>query len=341
MFKRHPLLKYYLKKIVTYIVTIWGAFTIAFFLFRLMPSNPIDAWVKSLERQYSVKIDRGSELVDYYKEQFGLNGTLWEQYVRYLYNTFVKFDLGPSFINFPTPVQELLLARLPWTLALMGISILIAWVLGLLIGAAAAWFRTSPVSGWLTNISIVLSQIPPYLIAIFLVLFLGYTLKLFPTRGAWDAQYPVGLNWNFIQSVLWHSILPASAIIITSLAGWILSTRSLIVTILGEDYLMYAEAKGLSPWEIMTRYALRNALLPQTMGLALTMGFMMSGQLLIEMLFVYPGLGELMSRGIQVFDYNTMMGIIILSIFSVMTASLIVELTLPVIDPRIRKEIMS
>ncbi len=341
MFKRHPLLKYYLKKIVTYIVTIWGAFTIAFFLFRLMPSNPIDAWVKSLERQYSVKIDRGSELVDYYKEQFGLNGTLWEQYVRYLYNTFVKFDLGPSFINFPTPVQELLLARLPWTLALMGLSILIAWVLGLLIGAAAAWFRTSPVSGWLTNISIVLSQIPPYLIAIFLVLFLGYTLKLFPTRGAWDAQYPVGLNWNFIQSVLWHSILPASAIIITSLAGWILSTRSLIVTILGEDYLMYAEAKGLSPWEIMTRYALRNALLPQTMGLALTMGFMMSGQLLIEMLFVYPGLGELMSRGIQVFDYNTMMGIIILSIFSVMTASLIVELTLPVIDPRIRKEIMS
>ena len=341
MFKRHPLLKYYLKKIVTYIVTIWGAFTIAFFLFRLMPSNPIDAWVKSLERQYSVKIDRGSELVDYYKEQFGLNGTLWEQYVRYLYNTFVKFDLGPSFINFPTPVQELLLARLPWTLALMGLSILLAWVLGLLIGAAAAWFRTSPVSGWLTNISIVLSQIPPYLIAIFLVLFLGYTLKLFPTRGAWDAQYPVGLNWNFIQSVLWHSILPASAIIITSLAGWILSTRSLIVTILGEDYLMYAEAKGLSPWEIMTRYALRNALLPQTMGLALTMGFMMSGQLLIEMLFVYPGLGELMSRGIQVFDYNTMMGIIILSIFSVMTASLIVELTLPVIDPRIRKEIMS
>jgi peptide/nickel transport system permease protein len=193
----------------------------------------------------------------------------------------------------------------------------------------------------LTNISIVLSQVPPYLIAIFLVLFLGYTLKIFPTRGAYDAQYAVGFNWEFIKSVIWHSILPAFAIIVASLAGWVLSTRSLIVTILGEDYLMYAEAKGLSPWEIMTRYALRNALLPQTMGLALTMGFMMSGQLLIEMLFVYPGLGELMSRGIQVFDYNTMMGIIILSIVSVMTASLIVELTLPLIDPRIRKEIMS
>jgi peptide/nickel transport system permease protein len=129
--------------------------------------------------------------------------------------------------------------------------------------------------------------------------------------------------------------------VVTSLAGWILSTRSLIVNILGEDYLMYAEAKGLKPSYIMTRYALRNAMLPQAMGLALTMGFMMSGQLLIEILFVYPGIGELMSRAIAVFDFNSLYGIILLSIFSVMTASLLVELVLPIIDPRIRREIIA
>jgi len=231
--------------------------------------------------------------------------------------------------------------RLPWTVGLLSFSIVIAWVLGLLVGTIAGWFRDSTASDWLTNFAIALSQIPPYLVAIFLVLIVGYQLKLLPTRGSFDGQYAIGFNWNFIKSVVSHSILPALAIIVVSLAGWTLSTRSLIINILGEDYLMYAEAKGLTPWEIMTRYALRNAMLPQAMGLALTMGFLMSGQLLIEILFVYPGIGELMARAIAVFDYNSMMGIILLSVFSVMTASLIVELALPIIDPRIRRDIIA
>lgn len=340
MLKKHPILKYVLIRIFNYLFTIWGAATVAFFAFHMVPTNPVDAWIKSLERQYSVTIPKGSEMVAYYKEQFGLNGTLWDQYIHYL-NQLLHGNMGPSFINFPTPVQDLLMQRIPWTVGLLGVSLLLAWVMGLLIGTVAGWFRDSAISDAMTNISIALSQIPPYLIAIFLVLFIGYQLKLLPTRGAWDAQYPIGFNWDFIKSVVSHSILPAAAIIIVSLAGWILSTRSLIVNILGEDYLMYAEAKGLKPWDIMTRYALRNAMLPQAMGLALTLGFMMSGQLLIEILFVYPGIGELMMRAIAVFDFNSLMGIILLSVFSVMTASLVVELALPIIDPRIRRDIVS
>jgi peptide/nickel transport system permease protein len=340
MLKRHPIIKYVLTRLFNYAFTIWGAFTIAFFLFRLVPTNPVDAWVMSLERQYSVTVPKGSEMVAYYKEMFGLNGTLWDQYTHYL-NMLLHGSLGPSFINFPTPVEDLLMRRIPWTVGLLSVSIIIAWVLGLILGTLAGWFRDSVASDWLTNLSIGLSQIPPYLIAIVLVLIIGYQLKLLPTRGAWDAQYAIGFNWNFIKSVISHSILPGLAIVISSLASWILSTRSLVVNILGEDYLMYAEAKGLKPWYIMTRYALRNAMLPQAMGLALTMGFMMSGQLLIEILFVYPGIGELMARAISVFDFNSMYGIILLSIFSVMTASLIVELALPLIDPRIRREIIA
>ena len=340
MFKRHPILKYVLIRLFNYVFTIWAAATVAFFAFHMVPSNPVDAWIKSLERQYSVTVPKGSEMVAYYKEIFGLNGTLWDQYTHYL-NQLVHGNLGPSFINFPTPVQNLLMQRIPWTIGLLGVSLVTAWILGLLVGTIAGWFRDSAVSDSLTNISIALSQIPPYLLAIFLVLFIGFQLKLLPTRGAYDAQFAVGFTWDFIKSVIYHSILPALAIIVVSLAGWILSTRSLIVNILGEDYLMYADAKGLKPWDIMTRYALRNAMLPQAMGLALTMGFMMSGQLLIEMLFVYPGIGELMSRAISVFDFNSLMGIILLSVFSVMTATLIVELLLPIIDPRIRREIIS
>ena len=339
MFKRYPLLAYYLKRIVLYVITIWGAFTITFFLFRLLPANPIQAWLSTLERQYSKTIANGAEMANYYKEQFGLNGTIWEQYGRYMYNVFIKHDLGPSFINFPTPVQDLIAQRLPWTLFLMGFSIITAWVLGLLLGLLAGWFRDTRWSGAITNISIGLSQIPPYLIAVFLVLILGYQLAIFPTRGAWDGQFNVGFNLPFIGSLLWHTFLPMLSIIVVSVAGWILSTRSLIVTLLGEDYLQYAEAKGLRSWNVMRRYGLRNAMLPQATALALTMGAALNGQLLVELLFTYPGLGELISRAIQYFDYNAIMGVILLSIFSVMTASLIVDLLLPLIDPRIRTAI--
>lgn len=341
MLKRHPLIAYYIGKVILYLITIWGAFTITFFLFRLLPVNPIDSWVKSLERQYSKTVANGPELVNYYKEQFGLNGTLWDQYVRYMYNVIFKRDLGPSFINFPTPVQDLIAERLPWTLFLMGISILTSWILGMILGMLAGWFRETRWSGALTNISVGLSQVPPYLIAIFLVLILGYRLALFPTRGAWDAQYEVGLNWPFIKSLLSHTFLPVISIVLVTVAGWTLSTRSLIVTLLGEDYLLYAEAKGLKTTNVMRRYGLRNILLPQTTALALTLGAALNGQLLIELLFIYPGLGELISRAIAYFDFNALMGVILLSIFSVMTASLIIDLLLPIIDPRIRATIQA
>lgn len=341
MLKRHPLIAYYLSKVVLYLITIWGAFTITFFIFRLLPVNPVDSWVKSLERQYSKTITNGPELVNYYKEQFGLNGTLWDQYVRYMYNVIFKRDLGPSFINFPTPVQNLIAERLPWTLFLMGVSILTSWILGMILGLLAGWFRETRWSGALTNISVGLSQVPPYLIAIFLVLLFGYRWAIFPTRGAWDAQYEVGLNLPFIKSLLSHTFLPVISIVLVTVAGWVLSTRSLIVTLLGEDYLLYAEAKGLKTTNVMRRYGLRNILLPQTTALALTLGAALNGQLLIELLFIYPGLGELLSRAIAYFDFNALMGIILLSIFSVMTASLIIDLLLPLIDPRIRATIQA
>ncbi|HOU13079.1 MAG TPA: ABC transporter permease [Anaerolineae bacterium] len=339
LLRKYPILGYYFNKLFTYFITIFGALTITFFMFRLIPTNPIQNWVKSLERQYSVKVEGGDAMINRYKEEFGLTGTLWEQYTRYMYQVIVKGDLGPSFIAFPTPVQDLLIKAIPWTVALLSVSIVISWVLGLLIGSAAAWFRESPISDAITNTSIALSQVPSYLIALFLVLFLGYQWKLLPTRGAFDGQYTIGWNWDFIKSVASHSILPVMAIVVVSLSGWILSTRSLVISNIGEDYLLYAEAKGLKPGKIMVGYALRNAMLPQATGLALTLGSMMSGQLLIENMFVYPGLGQVMGRAIAIFDYNTMMGIIILSVVSVMTASLIVDLLLPAIDPRIRTAI--
>ncbi len=332
---------YYFRKVITYLFTIWGAFTLTFFLFRLLPGNPVEAWVATLQRQYSVSSTSIASTADYYKQQFGLNGPLGEQYVRYMYQVFIKGNLGPSFVNYPDPVQVLILRRLPWTIFLLGVSVLLSWFLGIIVGLFAGWFRESRLSSMITNVAIALSQIPAYLIALFLVLFLGYQLGIFPTRGAWDAQYPIGFNLPFILSALKHAILPVTSIVLVSVAGWILTTRSLIVTQLGEDYLNYAEAKGLKPWNIMRRYALRNIMLPQTTGLALTLGAIFNGQLLIELLFVYPGLGDLLNIAINDYDFNTVLGIILISILSVMTASLLIDLALPLIDPRIRTQIQA
>jgi peptide/nickel transport system permease protein len=332
-------LLYILKKLAVYALTIWGALTITFFLFRSIPSDPVSAWAGMLEQQYAVNIEGGSAMVEEYRRMFGLDKSLPEQYVNWMYNAIVHQQLGPSFVNFPRPVEELLAERLPWTIGLLSTSIIIAWVLGLLIGTVAAWWRGSWASSALTNVSIVLSQIPPYLVAIVLVLIIAYQARILPARGAWDAQYAPGFNLPFILSVLQHAILPATSLILVSVAGWILSTRSLVVSILGEDYLLYAEAKGLPTHQVLWRYALRNAMLPQATGLALSLGFIMSGQLLIETLFVYPGMGELLQRAIIALDFNTIMGCIVLSIVTVMTASLLIDLLLPLIDPRVRAEL--
>jgi peptide/nickel transport system permease protein len=339
MLKRYPLLRYVLRKLLAYVLTIWGAFTITFFLFRAIPGDPVSAWAGALQQRYAVTMPNGTAMVDEYRKMFGLDKSPFEQYTSWMYNAIVHQRLGPSFVNFPRPVEELLAERLPWTIGLLSVSIVLAWVIGILLGTIAGWKRGGPLSSFLTNFSVVLSQVPPYLIAIMLVLVFGYGLRVLPAQGAWDAQYQKGFNLPFILSVLQHAILPATSLIIVSMAGWILSTRSLIVTILGEDYLLYAEAKGLPERELMLRYGLRNALLPQATGLALSLGFVMSGQLLIENLFLYPGMGELLARATGAFDFNTIMGCIMLSIVTVMTASLIVDLLLPLIDPRVRATI--
>lgn len=327
---------YVLRKVATYIFTIWAAFTITFFLFRSLPGDPISAWAGALQQRYAVNVAGGGEMVEAYRKQFGLDKSISEQYFSWMYNAIVHQKLGPSFVNFPRPVEELLAERIPWTIGLLSISILLAWAVGLLLGALAGWLRNSWISSLLTNYSVIISQVPPYLVAVMLVLWLGYSWQVLPTQGAWDAKYAKGFNLPFILSVIKHAILPATSIILVSMAGWILSTRSLIVNILGEDYLLYAEAKGLPTSQLLLRYGLRNALLPQTTGLALSLGFIMSGQLLIETLFLYPGLGELLGRAIGAFDFNTIMGCVMLSIVTVMTASLIIDLLLPLIDPRVR-----
>ena len=332
---QHPFLRYLWKRVAIYVVTIWGAFTVAFIFFHLVPGDPIGAFVASMA-QRGQKVQDAEALIQAYRQMLGLDGSLPQQYVRYLANVLLRFDLGPSLMGFPTPAVEHIMRSLPWTIGLLGLSTIIAWFLGFFIGGLAGFRRYSPVSATLTNTAIVISQVPPYFMALALLFLFAYTLKWLPTRGAYAANVTPSLTWAFVASVVRHGTLPALSVILIGMFGWTLSTRALVVSILGEDYLLFAEAKGLPKGWILGRYVLRNAMLPQVTGLAMSLGFIMNGFFLVEWVFNYPGIGTLFLNAIGMLDYNVVQGIVLMSIVVILTATLLIDLLLPLVDPRVR-----
>ena len=331
-----PILTYILNRVGVYLLSVWGSFSLAFVFFRLIPGDPIATYVASMEQQYSRQIEGGQAMVEAYREMFGLNGSLWEQYIRYLRNVFLSFDLGPSIMAFPTPALELITKALPWSIGLLGVSVFIGWALGFVVGGLAGFRRDGLVSSTLTNLALVISQIPTYFLALALLFTLGFGLSLLPTRGAFGANLRPAFSAAFLYSVVRHAMLPGLSVVLVVVAGWLLSTRSLVTTILGDDYLVFAEAKGLKKSYMLGRYVLRNAMLPQVTGLALSLGFVMNGFYLVEFVFSYPGIGTLLIGAIGQLDYNVMQGIVLMSIVVVLTATLLIDLLLPLVDPRVR-----
>jgi peptide/nickel transport system permease protein len=332
----HPFLRYVLVRLAVYLLSIWGSFTVAFIFFHLIPGDPIATYVAAMEQQYAYQVQDADAMIEAYREMMGLNGSLLEQYVRYLSNVLIRFDFGPSFINFPTPAINHIVRALPWTLGLLGVSTILAWSLGFLAGGLVGFRRDNPVSSGLTNVALVISQIPPYFVALALLFLFAYGLAVLPTRGAYSASLRPSLTPEFIGSLVRHALLPALSVIGVGVAGWLLSTRSLVISILGEDYLHFAEAKGLRRGYILGRYVLRNAMLPQVTGLALSLGFIMNGFYLVEIIFNYPGIGTLFLQAIGLLDYNTVQGVVLITISVVLTATLLIDLILPLIDPRVK-----
>ena len=327
---------YLLRRLATYVLTIFGSFTVAFIFFRMMPGNPLGALITTMRQQYSYTIPDADKMIEEYERLLGINGNWFEQYVRYVSNVVLRFDLGPSLTAFPTHAQVLIFQALPWTIGLLGISVILAWFIGLVLGGIVGWRRNFPGSELLTTLAIGFSQIPQYFVALLLIFLFAYTLLWFPARGAYPATMQPGLTLPFLMGLLRHSFLPALSIVVVSVSGWLISTRSLMISILGEDYLLFADAKGLRPGYIFSRYALRNALLPQLTGLAISLGFIMNGAFLVEYIFTYPGIGTLFINAIGILDYNTVQGIVLISIVAVLTANLLLDLLLPLVDPRIR-----
>lgn len=325
---------YLLRRLIVFAATILISVTVVFFIPRFVPGDPLSAIYAKLNTVGGA-VGR-EELVAEYRRRFGLDKPLIEQYFAYL-RQLAQGDLGYSIASFPTRVSFLLRQALPWTLGLLTVTTLISWLLGSLLGALVGWSGDrSRVLRSLVPIALVLYTTPYYILAILLVFFFAYQFSIFPYSGAYTLGAEKEWSIEFAVDVLHHAALPGLSIILVSLGWWFLSMRSLIISEQGQDYILWAEAKGLPRHRIFWGYAFRNALLPQTTGLALSFGHIVGGALITEAIFAYPGLGYVIFRAITRLDFPVIQGSVLLLIVSVSIANLVIDLLYPLIDPRIR-----
>ena len=331
-------MKYYIRRITFYAITVWAAVSLNFFLPRLMPGNAADIFRAKLLRsggQISPAMEKSIALL------FGeSDAPLFDQYLQYIGNL-LRGDLGISVTKYPAPVVELIGSALPWTLLLVGTATIISFMIGISLGAWVGWKRGTWVDG-IIPASTLLQSIPYFWIALILVAVFSVNFQIFPITGGYDIfAFPKGpeLSLPFIQSALYHAILPALTIVISSVGGWLLGMRNMMVATLSEDYIVTAEAKGLRPFRILTAYATRNAALPSIAGFGITLGFVVAGSIVMEQVFTYPGVGKLMINAVQDKDFALMQGVFLVITVTVLAANFIMDMIYGLIDPRARSNV--
>lgn len=333
-----PTVAYVLRRIGLFLFLIWSSLTLTFIFIRLIPGNPIDALVTQMELQGQYgAVDTSANIVEYYEREFGLNGNILQQYLAYLNRVIIHQDFGPSLVSYPIPATELIKRGLPWTIYLVGMSTIFGWLFGVISGSAVGWARGKKWANGVTNFCLITANIPDYFFALWFVFFFAFLLNWFPATGAYDALLRPGFSWDFISSVAYYSVLPIAASVLVRATDGLIATRSLVVNILGEDYLNYAQARGISNRTILSRFVMRNAWLPQITALGIQLGGIVGGNVLIENLFRYPGIGYLSVQAVALKDVNTMMATMSMMIILVLTANLIIDLIVPILDPRVRR----
>jgi peptide/nickel transport system permease protein len=324
---------YVLRRVGFFVLTLWAAITINFFLPRLMPGSPADAAIAQLSRSGPVDPATQASI----KALLGVpDGPILEQYVDYL-GRLVRLDFGTSYVFFPREVGDVVLGALPFTIVLVGVVTILSFVGGTLLGTFAAWKRGTWLDALPTVTGSFFSAFPYFWTGLLLLFFLGYIARLFPTSGAYGDTASPEVSLPFFGDVLYHSILPAITILLTSLGGWLLGMRNTMINTLGDDYVTFAEANGLRPSTVALRYAARNALLPSLTAFGLSLGAVVGGSLLVETVFKYPGMGYLLWTAVVNQDYPLMQALFLMITISVLIANVVVDLLYGVLDPRTRR----
>jgi peptide/nickel transport system permease protein len=269
------------------------------------------------------------------QDLYGTGGPLWDQYLVFWQRILVA-DFGPSLSAFPTPVSALIGRALPWTVGLLLTCTLIAWFLGNLLGGLAGYFRNNRSLKLFGVVAMGFHPVPYYIIAFVLLIIFGFLWPILPTSGGSAVNLERGFNVEFILSVLRHSILPAISIILVSIGGWFMGMRALVSNIVTEDYVVYAELGGVKQRRILPFYVMRNALVPQITGLAMSLGAIFNGAIIVEYVFAYPGLGRLLISAVYAGDYSLVLGVTAISVIAVSAAVFVIDILYPVFDPRMR-----
>jgi len=326
-------MRYFVRKISFFVLTLWAVVTLNFLIPRLQPGDPAELMVQNLAGK-NAQLNRAQ--VEAMRVLLGApSGSLFHQYLGYL-GQLAHGDLGISYTYYPYSVTAVIGKAFWWTVILVGVVQILSFAIGILLGAFAAWRRNSRFDTGVTAISTFVGTLQPFWIAMLLIYGLGYALGWFPTSGGYDESTP-GFNGAFIYDAVSHAFLPALTLMIVTPIGWVLGMRNTMIMNLGEDYIKLARAKGLPDRVVALRYAARNALLPSVTGFALALGSVLGGTILVETVFDYPGLGRLMGEAVGVKDYPLLQGLMLLTAVATLLANLIADLLYGVLDPRARR----
>ncbi len=323
------------RRLAFFVFTVWAAVTLNFLLPRLMPGNPAEALLAQYPHLQPSALHALTTLLGGVGHQ-----SLAVQYADY-WKGVVTFNFGISITtSFGTPVRTMVVDALPWTLGLVGVTTVLAFVFGTLIGLVSAWRRGTWLDAVLPPMAVIGFALPYFWVGLLLVYIFSVTLGWLPYEDAYNIL-TVSPAWNltFIGDVLQHAILPGMTIIITQIGLWILFMRNNTITVLAEDYVRMARAKGLKPWRVMWAYAGRNAILPNLTGFAMALGFVVSGAILVEYVFNYPGLGSLLLRAVEGLDYPLMQALFLLITLAVLFSLLLCDVLTAILDPRTRESV--
>lgn len=330
------LTRYLIPRLLQYVLVIWAGMTIVFIIPRLLPTDPVRAQIATLQTQGALLgPDAMRQMVATLEEMYGLTGSSFEQYLTY-WGRLLSGDFGPSFFMFPTPVIQLIGRAIPWTVGLLVASTVIGWVLGSIFGGLTGYFRKSRMLRVVDTMAMLIRPVPYYIMAMLLIIVLGYVFPIFPLGGAFPIGASITWSWRSIMSILRHATLPLLSLTLLSTATWHQTMRLIVQSVRDEDYIRYAKIGSVKESTIFSRYVMRNAILPQVTGLTLALGQIFGGALITEIVFAYPGVGTLLFQAIILTDYNLIMAITTISIIAIVTGILIIDLLYPLFDPRIR-----
>jgi peptide/nickel transport system permease protein len=326
---------YLLTRLGQFALVVFIGINIAFVVTHATPIDPVEQSIAASTQFGSINPEAIEMMRQSLKELYGLQGGLWDQYVTF-WRRIAVGDFGPSLSAFPTPVSTLIARALPWTVALLVISTLLTWVLGNLLGGLAGYYRRNRALRFAGILAMAFHPIPYYIVAFLLLIVFGYLWPILPISGGYTMNMEQDWSWEFILSLLRHGILPVASLALVGLGGWFMGMRSLVSNVVTEDYVAYAELAGVERSRILRSYVMRNALVPQVTGLAISLGSIFNGAIITEQVFGYPGVGTLLISAVHAGDYSLVLGITTVSILAVSFAVLLIDLAYPLLDPRVK-----